>query len=143
MATAKVTVNRAGIQSLFEPGGPVGREATSIGTQTVADIRATGPRRTGRLVGSFGNRGAMANLGYTVTVSSRVEYAGYVTGGTGPRIYPKNGQWLKVPRAEGMALGGPGSYTFRHSVRGQQANPFHIRSGERVLRAHGFAISLS
>ena len=98
-----------------------------------ATARAIAPKRTGRLAASHVTLPTRGTNQYqkVYRVSAQSYYAGWVHGGTGPRIYPKRGKYLVLPgrNPNPGRTQGRGERTVVTSVRGQRPNHWLERAG--------------
>lgn len=137
MADAKVTVYESAIQSHFEPGGGVFKEAEIVGVQSVLRAKELAPKRTNRLAESvqrFG-RGAASRFGYTVTIAATAPYAKYVLGGTRDIITPTHSTFLALHPGNGFG------WVYKRYVHGQDATPFLSDAVSEILRGRGYPVT--
>lgn len=142
MNKVSVSVNAAGIQELFSPGGGVYNTARRIGTVASAGVRgwATAHTRTGRLAKSISSQGSVGRYSVRWTVSSNAEHAPYLERGTRPRV-------AKVMYADVLAGRLPITAASHYTawigmrnvpVRGTPAFHFMENALTRALRTAGF-----
>ena len=94
----RVRVNRVAIQSMFLPGGPIGRAGQIVANTIEREAIRAAPRRTGALKSSIASTRSGTNQnGATYTVYSTADYALFVEEGTRPVITSDKGQMLRLP----------------------------------------------
>lgn len=136
MAAARVVVFDANIASLFNPGNDVGIEARKQYNQImrVADtIAPVGMPRAGQIPIRGAHRARYVPRSSSMSARYYVEnlsgHALFVHNGTTGPIYPLYSRRLKVVL--------PGKTLIRHSVKGQNANPWITRAADAVLLKYG------
>ncbi len=147
MTKVTVKVNRAGVRSLFVPGGQIYTKAVEIEKSVYSATRRAAPKRTGKLARSLrtsrvGSNGHGCNFQVWVD-SNTAPYAKFVAGGTRP-VITSHGPWpMRLYSAPGRRIP-PGKTKYvnwrLHWVSGQGANDFLDRGLVRGLRRHGLRV---
>lgn len=135
----RVRIYDSRIQSFFEPGGDVWGFTRKVvrDADRMASIRA--PKRSGELSRSHAHSVTPVGRNHVIgTVRATAPHALWVILGTGPWIYPLNGQYLRVPARRGMYAGGRrGGFVLRERVRGQAGNNYLDAAKRDALRMNG------
>jgi len=134
MAIVKVvTVYQAAIRSELAPGGDVNKFVKMANREVYAEAVATAPVRTGNLKDSHVNAGVLVHgLRAEARVNNVSPHAEWVHDGTTGPIGPTSHQFLKLPAGRNAR-----GFIYLRSVRGQRANPWLRRAGEKVARRLG------
>lgn len=148
-----VQVYDSRIDSLFNRGGDVEKDARETKRLILVEAVKTAPKRRGDLAkehkdGGWLRTGKLLGRGYVDNVSS---YAAAVHEGTlGLRIVPTHSLAMPIPKVKGGPAkrhGAPSKFLFpvgpgvdkkgngfpKKSVAGQRANPWLLRAADKVL----------
>lgn len=133
----RVRIYDSRIQSFFNPGGSVWSFTRSITSDAARMGRIYAPKRTRELANSIDFSVTPAGRHHCIgTVRATAPHAMWVIGGTGPIIYPRNGQYLRVPIRQ-HRTGRGGRFVLLPQVSGQSANNFLDRAKVAGLRMNG------
>jgi len=157
--TKRIVINESQIKKFTQRGGDVNGAVRRLSEATEAEaVRLTphkpGRVRTGRMAASIRAGHNWSNgreSRYTIRVG--VEYATYVLLGTTGPIYPKHrarhyttkgkrpgtfsGRQPRLPVGKSQG-GGPESWTFMTSVKGQEGNNFLMRAVRAMMIRQGY-----
>lgn len=135
IASVGVFIDNAALDRLTLPGGMVNRYVGRLAVEVLAEAAARAPVRTGAMKASLRLGGGSANqYGCSERVSIGVGYGIYVTRGTGPYIFSRNGKAMPVGKSSGEP---ESSWTWANPVRGQAPNNFLAAALHDVMVRHG------
>lgn len=144
--TTRVEVFESVIQTHFEPGGAVYKDAESVGRLAVKTAQGFAGRRTGRLqAGITYGRAPGGRLRYTITMKSSAPYSPFVNDGTLGKVIRAKTPTVRDPKtgriiSGGMHLPPYGAHGAKilDSVRGQYPKKFLQRGMSISLKRHGY-----